>query len=42
MGLHIKFHKDPTIGCGDIPLFVTLYNFENEKQLTFYIQNHTQ
>ena len=35
VSLRIQFHKDPTISCGDIPLVVTLYNFENEKNLIF-------
>ena len=29
VNLSIKFPKDPTISWEDIPLFVTLYNFEN-------------
>ena len=32
MSLGIKFLKDPTISCGDIPCFLTLYNLENEKK----------
>ena len=32
MTLDFKFHKDRTISCGDTLLFVTLYNFENEKK----------
>ena len=36
MSLRIKFHEDPTISWGDIPLFVTLHNFENEKKNCFF------
>ena len=35
MSFRIKFHKDLTIGCGDIQFFVTLYNFGNEKKMIF-------
>ena len=35
MGLSLKFHKNLTISWGYIPLFVTLYYFENEKNLYF-------
>ena len=33
ISLRIKFHKDPTISCKGIPLFVTFYIFENEKKV---------
>ena len=32
MTLRIKFHKHTTISWGDIPLFVTLYNFGSHSQ----------
>ena len=41
MSLSLKLDRDPSISWGDIQLFVTLNNLENNKKAMFCIQIHT-
>ena len=42
MSISFTFHKDLSFRCGDIALFVTLYNLEVKMLGFFFILNYSQ